>query len=107
MAHTIKALAISIGAALALTSLPSHAEITLLKQDPQAGDPLSRLNFTVGGSIRPQFNMMTGDGDKGSYKRNGFDGGTRFRFAADYYLFDDISWISYYELGVNIPALFD
>ncbi len=78
MAHTIKALAISIGAALALTSLPSHAEITLLKQDPQAGDPLSRLNFTVGGSIRPQFNMMTGDGDKGSYKRNGFDGGTRF-----------------------------
>ncbi len=63
MAHTIKALAISIGAALALTSLPSHAEITLLKQDPQAGDPLSRLNFTVGGSIRPQFNMMTGDGD--------------------------------------------
>ncbi len=29
------------------------------------------------------------------------------RFAADYYLFDDISWISYYELGVNIPALFD
>ncbi|STT53040.1 outer membrane protein [Klebsiella pneumoniae] len=107
MAHTIKALAISIGAALALTSLPSHAEITLLKQDPQAGDPLSRLNFTVGGSIRPQFNMMTGDGDKGSCKRNGFDGGTRFRFAADYYLFDDISWISYYELGVNIPALFD
>lgn len=51
--------------------------------------------------------MMSGDGDKGSYKRNGFDGGTRFRFAADYYLFDDISWISYYELGVNIPALFD
>lgn len=53
MAHTIKTLAISIGAALALTSLAAHAEITLLKQDPQAGDPLSRLNFTVGGSIRP------------------------------------------------------
>jgi len=47
---------------------------------------------------------MTGDGDKGSYKRNGFDGGTCFCFAADYYLFDDISWVSYYELGVNIPA---
>lgn len=81
MAHKIKALAITIGAALALTSFASQAEITLLKQDPQAGDPLSRLNFTVGGSIRPQFNMMSGDGDKGSYKRNGFDGGTRFRFA--------------------------
>lgn len=42
-----------------------------------------------------------------AYKRNGFDGGTRFRFAADYYLFDDISWVSYYELGVNFPAMFD
>jgi predicted porin len=50
---------------------------------------------------------MTGDDGKNSYKRNGFDGGTRFRFAADYYLFDDISWISYYELGVNIPAQFN
>lgn len=45
MAHKIKALAITIGAALALTSFASQAEITLLKQDPQAGDPLSRLNF--------------------------------------------------------------
>lgn len=49
MAHKIKALAVTIGAALALTSFASQAEITLLKQDPQAGDPLSRLNFTVGG----------------------------------------------------------
>lgn len=98
--------AIGLGLIIGSTSFAAQAEITVLKQDPQAGDPLSRLNFTVGGSIRPQFNNMTGDGDKGSYKRNGFDGGTRFRFAADYYLFDDISWISYYELGVNIPAVF-
>lgn len=98
--------AIGLGLIVGSTSFAAQAEITLLKQDPQAGNPLSRLNFTVGGSIRPQFNNMTGDGDKGSYKRNGFDGGTRFRFAADYYLFDDISWISYYELGVNIPAVF-
>lgn len=53
MAHKIKALAITIGAALALTSFASQAEITLLKQDPQAGDPLSRLNFTVGGASVP------------------------------------------------------
>ena len=98
---TIKktALAVSIGAAVALTTFASQAEITVLKQDPQAGNPLSRLNFTVGGSIRPQFQNMAGDDGKNGYKRNGFDGGTRFRFAADYYLFDDISWISYYELG--------
>ncbi|VTP63620.1 Uncharacterised protein [Serratia rubidaea] len=109
MAHKMSRLArgVAVGLIAGCSAFAAQAEITLLKQDPQAGDPLSRLNFTVGGSIRPQFNMMTGDGDKGSYKRNGFDGGTRFRFAADYYLFDDISWISYYELGVNIPALFD
>ncbi|KIS45697.1 porin [Kosakonia radicincitans] len=101
------ALATAIGAAVALTSFATQAEITLLKQDPKAGDPLSRLNFTVGGSIRPQFDNAMGDSDKSSYKRNGYDGGTRFRFASDYYLFDDISWINYYELGVNIPALFD
>ncbi|MBJ3814607.1 porin [Shimwellia pseudoproteus] len=109
MTIKINALAKAIGAAVVLgsVSFASQAEITLIKQDPQAGDPLSRLDFKVGGSIRPQINNMTGDGDKGSYKRNVFDGGTRFRFSADYYLFDDISWISYYELGVNIPALFN
>lgn len=109
MNKKIKVLAQAVSTAVVLTAMmvPAHAEITLLKQDPKAGDPLSRLNFTVGGSIRPQFNNMTGDGDKGSYKRNGFDGGTRFRFASDYYLFDDISWINYYELGVNIPAVFN
>ena len=96
----------AIAALMAAAPFASQAEITLLKQDPQAGDPLSRLNFTVGGSIRPQFEHQTGVNDK-SYKRNGFDGGTRFRFAADYYLFDDISWASYYEVGVNIPAVFD
>ncbi|PLR33322.1 porin [Chimaeribacter californicus] len=100
-------LAVGLGLLMGSTSFVTHAEVTLIKQDPQAGDPLSRLNFTVGGSIRPQFNNMTGGGDNGSYKRNGFDGGTRFRFLADYYLFDDVSWVGYYELGVNIPALFN
>ena len=93
------------GLLFGLASFSSHAEITLIKQDPQPNDPLSRLNFQIGGSIRPQWNMETGDKDKGSYKNNGFDGGSRFRFSADYYLFDDISWVSYYELGVNFPAL--
>ena len=100
-------LAVGLGLLMGTTSFVTHAEVTLIKQDPQAGNPLSRLNFTVGGSIRPQFNNMTGGSDNGSYKRNGFDGGTRFRFLADYYLFDDVSWVGYYELGVNIPALFN
>ncbi|MGK3124826.1 porin [Candidatus Pantoea formicae] len=93
----------AVAALLAAAPLASQAEITLLKQDPQAGDPLSRLDFKVGGSIRPQFQHQAGVDDK-SYKRNGYDGGSRFRFSADYYLFDDISWVSYYELGVNFPA---
>ena len=94
--------------ALCLLGLPavSQAEITLLKQDPQASDPLSRLNVKVGGSIRPQFNHQTGGKDT-SYKRNGFDGGTRFRFSVDYALTQDINWTNYYELGVNIPKVFN
>lgn len=91
---------------MAVLPLASQAEIVLMKQNPQADDPLSRLDFRFGGSIRPQVNHQTGGNDK-SYKRNGFDGGTRFRFSADYFLFDDISWASYYEVGVNIPALFN
>ncbi|TCL05389.1 MULTISPECIES: porin [Sodalis] len=97
-------LGISIGLVLSGVSFISNAEITLLKQDPQPYDLLSRLTFQVGGSIRPQMNQVTG---QRSYKDNGFDGGTRFRFSSDYYLFDDVSWINYYELGVNIPAVLD
>ncbi|WP_058959358.1 porin [Type-E symbiont of Plautia stali] len=93
----------AVAALLVAAPLASQAEITLLKQDPQTGDPLSRLDFKVGGSIRPQFQHQAGVSDQ-SYKRNGYDGGSRFRFSADYYLFDDISWVSYYELGVNFPA---
>lgn len=59
-----------------------------------------------GGSIRPQFNHQTGGKDK-SYKRNGFDGGTRFRFSVDYALTQDINWVNYYEVGVNIPKVFN
>ncbi|WP_213993585.1 autotransporter domain-containing protein [Sodalis sp. dw_96] len=97
-------LGISIGIVLGSVSFISNAEITLLQQNPQPNDPLSRLTFQVGGSIRPQMNAVTG---QKSFKDNGFDGGSRFRFSSDYYLFDDISWINYYELGVNFPALLD
>ncbi len=87
-------------------SFAAHAEITLIKQDPQPDDLLSRLNFKVGGSIRPQVANSSGKSDAGSYKHNGYDAGSRFRFSADYFLFDDIHWVSYYELGVNFPKVF-
>jgi len=43
----------TIGAAATAMSFTTQAEITILKQDTQAGNLLSRLNLTVGGSIRP------------------------------------------------------
>ncbi|MDR3433565.1 MAG: porin [Rouxiella aceris] len=97
---------VAAGLLLGGASFAAQAEITLIKQDPQPYDLLSRLDFKVGGSIRPQFQNSMGNSDKGSFKNNGYDGGTRFRFTADYFLFDDVHWISYYELGVNIPAVF-
>ncbi len=50
----------AVAALLVAAPLASQAEITLLKQDPQAGDPLSRLDFKVGGSIRPQYLHQNG-----------------------------------------------
>lgn len=99
----------TVVAALVLgsASFAAQAEITLLKQDPQPNYPLSRLDFKIGGSIRPQVSNTMGDSDRGSYKNNGYDAGTRFRFTADYFLFDDIHWVGYYELGVNIPQVLD
>lgn len=93
------------GLILGGASFAAQAEIELIKQDPQPYDLLSRLDFKVGGSIRPQVVNTMGNSDKGSYKNNGYDGGSRFRFSADYYLFDDVHWVGYYELGVNIPAV--
>ncbi|NMP27706.1 porin [Rahnella sp. SAP-1] len=97
---------VAAGVLLGGASFAAQAEITLIKQDPKPYDLLSRLDFKVGGSIRPQFQNTMGGSDKGSFKNNGYDGGTRFRFSADYYLFDDIHWVNYYEVGVNIPAVF-
>ncbi len=100
----MRALTLSAVAALLMTApLASQAEITLLKQDPQANNAFDRLGFKVGGSIRPQFMHQNGVNDT-SYKRNGYDGGSRFRFGADYAIAEDLSWVGYYELGVNFPA---
>ncbi|BDH46759.1 outer membrane protein [Salmonella enterica subsp. enterica serovar Choleraesuis] len=105
MKTKVTALTRSVSAAVVLGTISfcSQAEVTLLKQDPQAGDPLSRLNISVGGSIRPQLLNMNGTRD---YKRNVYDGSSRMHVAADYYLSDDVSWVGYYEIGVNFPRMF-
>lgn len=96
----------SIFVASCLARLPrvSHAEVTLLKQQPMAENPLERINVQVGGSLRSQINHQTGGKDT-SFNLNGFDSGTRFRFSVDYKVNNDIEWINYYELGVNIPKV--
>lgn len=68
MKANLRALPLLIGTGLlaGMVSFAANAEITVLEQELQAGNPLSRLNFTVGGSIFPQFNMMSGGGAKGS-----------------------------------------
>ncbi|GAA0480426.1 porin [Tatumella sp. JGM16] len=88
---------------ISMIPVAGQADIHVIPPLP-ADNPLSRLDLTVGGSIRPQFNHSTGVDDK-SYKRNGFDGGSRFRFGARYRINPDLSWINYYEPGVNIPAV--
>ena len=93
--------------AVSLLSGEARAEVTLLKQNRQDPDWLSRLNLSVWGSIRPQFFDEMGAGDKGAYQRNGFDNGdngTKFGITADYYLKDGVSWTNYYEFGFNLPA---
>lgn len=90
---------------LLLLSTPCGAEIVLLKGNRQGSQGPDRLDFQVGGSIRPQFQEVMGDKDRGSYKRRVFDGGTRFRFHLSYFLNDDLTWINYYQVGVNVPRM--
>lgn len=49
MTIKITALAASIGAAVAFMPFATQEEITVLKQDPQAGNPLSRLISPLAG----------------------------------------------------------
>lgn len=51
MTIKITALAASIGAAVAVMPFATQAEITVLKQDPQAGNPLSRLTISPSAGV--------------------------------------------------------
>ncbi|BDH46739.1 membrane protein [Salmonella enterica subsp. enterica serovar Choleraesuis] len=87
---------------LILSFLPftSHAEITILDKNDASNALLSPLSLEVGGSIRPEF--IWNNGPEPGYYKNGHDGGTRFRFGADYALSTHTSIIGYYEWGVDI-----
>ncbi|WP_110666274.1 porin [Salinicola halophilus] len=78
-----------------------QAEVTLLSPAEQPRTALDRVEVQVGGSIRAQHFNEIGGTDDGSYKHRGYDGGTRFRLHVDYHVSDDLTLLSYGELGVN------
>lgn len=88
------------GVVLSTLSAGAHAEITVLEKNPQSNTLLAPLSLTVGGSIRPEW--IFNNGPEPGYYKNGHDGGTRFRFGADYKLTQDTSLVGYYEWGVDL-----
>ncbi|ANF57430.1 porin [Halotalea alkalilenta] len=93
-------LAVTAAGAL-LYAASASAEITLLERDN--GSPvLNNLKLQVGGSIRSQYRNKMGGSDDGSYMHRGYDGGTRLRITAEYFLSDDLRLLGYYEPGVDI-----
>lgn len=88
------------GSVLYLFCQTANAEVTVLEKNTFSNALLAPLSLEVGGSIRPEF--IWNNGDEPGYYKNGHDGGTRFRFTADYALSDRTSIVGYYEWGVDI-----
>ncbi|BDH45819.1 membrane protein [Salmonella enterica subsp. enterica serovar Choleraesuis] len=88
------------GILLSLTSISAKAEIEVLEKNSISTALLAPLSLKVGGSIRPEF--IFNNGPEPGYYKNGHDGGTRFRFTADYALSSHTSVIGYYEWGVDL-----
>lgn len=83
-------------AALALFSTEAQADVELLKKNTFHDPFLAPLSLTVSGSVRPEFIWNRGPDNHG-----GHDGGSRFRFAADYLLRPGTSLIGFYSLGLD------
>ncbi|RWR00964.1 membrane protein [[Pantoea] beijingensis] len=88
------------GAVLSALSANARAEITVLEKNPQSNSLLAPLSLKVGGSIRPEW--IFNNGPEPGYYKNGHDGGTRFRFGADYKLAEHTSFVGFYEWGVDL-----
>lgn len=83
-----------------VSTFSTHAEVTVLEKKQFNNTLLDPLSLEVGGSIRPEF--IWNNGPEPGYDKNGHDGGTRFRFTADYALAPHTSVVGYYEWGVDI-----
>ncbi|ARS51682.1 porin [Kushneria konosiri] len=97
-----RALLVATGGLLLLSAGAVRAEVTLLSPAEPPRTVLDRVEVKVGGSIRPQYFNEMGGSDNGSYKHRGYDGGTRFRLHVNYHVNDDLTLLSYGELGVDM-----
>ncbi|MFK8258534.1 porin [Erwinia sp. AnSW2-5] len=93
MQKTGKALAVVM---LVVVSSSASATITVLEKNTLTDPWLAPLSLGVSGSVRPEFIWHRGEDNHA-----GHDGGTRFRFSADYLLRPGTSIIGFYSLGVD------
>ncbi|AXU97647.1 porin [Erwinia persicina] len=81
---------------LALLSPAAQADVNLLKKNTFQDPVLAPLSLKMSGSVRPEFIWNRGPDNHG-----GHDGGSRFRFSADYLLRPGTSIIGFYSLGLD------
>lgn len=100
-----RALLVATGGLMLSQAGAAKAEVTLLSPAEQPRTALERVEVKIGGSIRPQYFNEMGGSDDGSYKHRGYDGGTRFRLHVNYHVSDDLTLLSYGELGVDMARV--
>lgn len=100
-----RALLVATGGLLLSQAGVVRAEVTLLSPAETPRTALDRVEVKVGGSIRSQYFNEMGGSDDGSYKHRGYDGGTRFRLHVNYHVSDDLTLLSYGELGVDMAKV--
>nr|WP_269846420.1 porin [Shimwellia pseudoproteus] len=86
--------------ALAVLSVPAHADITVLSKNKTGSAILDPLTVAVGGSLRPGF--VWNNGPEPGYYKNGYDTGSRLHAVGSYDLSDHTSLIAYYEMGLDM-----
>jgi len=89
--------------AIFVLSTKVQATIIIVERKPQSDTLLAPLSLKMSGSIRPEW---TFNNDDSADHSNGHDGGSRFRFTAEYRLNQHTSIFGYYELGVDMAHLF-
>lgn len=83
----------------------AHAEIDLIKTDQLKSQLLAPLNIQLGGQFRPEWIFSSSNSQ--IFQRQLHDGASRLRYSMNYKLSNTSKLLSYYELGINVPKVFD